>query len=140
MRGVQTFTRFQKSPSTPCSNQCRPIIFLQRLHGAPASRQTFDRLEFVGAVSLGWVSGAGAILYDARQLFDSHNAKADELLRNVASALPDAVTTCLQAAGAELNPIRQAALMKVRPCIRIRLRTIATRIISACSLRLRFRV
>ena len=60
-------------------------------------------------------AGAGAILYDARQLFDSHNAKADELLRNVASSLPDAVATCLQAAGAELNPIRQAALMKVRP-------------------------
>lgn len=55
----------------------------------------------------------GSILYDARQLFDSHNAKADELLRSVATALPEAVITCLQAAGAELRPIRQAALMKV---------------------------
>ena len=56
----------------------------------------------------------GAVLYDARQLFDGHNAKADVLLRSVAEALPEAVATCLDAAGAELSPLRQAALLKVR--------------------------
>ena len=55
----------------------------------------------------------GAVLYDARQLFDGHNAKADVLLRSVAGALPEAVATCLDAAGAELSPLRQAALLKV---------------------------
>jgi hypothetical protein len=56
----------------------------------------------------------GAVLYDARQLFDGHNAKADVLLRSVAEALPEAVATCLEAAGAELSPLRQAALLKVQ--------------------------
>ena len=56
----------------------------------------------------------GAVLYDARLLFDGHNAKADVLLRSVADALPEAVATCLDAAGAELLPLRQAALLKVR--------------------------
>lgn len=53
------------------------------------------------------------MLYDARQLFDAHNAKADVLLRSVAGALPEAVATCLDAAGADLSPLRQAALLKV---------------------------
>jgi len=35
------------------------------------------------------------------------------LLRSVAEALPEAVATCLDAAGADLSPLRQAALLKV---------------------------
>ena len=55
----------------------------------------------------------GALLYDARQLFDAGEARADEVLRSIAEELPAAVTTCVEAAAAELEPARQAALMKV---------------------------
>jgi len=57
---------------------------------------------------------AGATLYDARELFDAHNPRADGLLRSIASELPAAVATCAAAAAAELDPVRQAALLKVR--------------------------
>ena len=57
---------------------------------------------------------AGALLYDARALFDAQDARADEVLRSIAGALPDAVRTCAAAAGAELHPARQAALLKAR--------------------------
>ena len=57
---------------------------------------------------------AGALLYDAQALFDAQDARADEVLRSIAGALPAAVLTCLAAAGAELNPARQAALLKAR--------------------------
>jgi hypothetical protein len=36
------------------------------------------------------------------------------VLRGIAGALPEAVRTCLAAAGAELAPARQAALLKAR--------------------------
>lgn len=57
--------------------------------------------------------GAGALLFDARQLFEQQNAKADEALRSIVGQLPEAVASCVDAAGADLDPIRQAALMKV---------------------------
>ena len=58
-------------------------------------------------------AAAGALLFDARQLFEQQNAKADEALRSIVGQLPEAVTSCVDAAGADLDPIRQAALMKV---------------------------
>jgi len=58
---------------------------------------------------------AGALLYDARELFDQQNAKADEGLRSIVQSLPEAVATCVDAAQAELDEPRQIALMKVRP-------------------------
>ncbi len=58
---------------------------------------------------------AGALLYDARELFDQQNAKADEGLRSIVHSLPEAVATCVDAAQAELEEPRQIALMKVRP-------------------------
>jgi len=59
-------------------------------------------------------SPAGALLFDARQLFEQQNARADEALRSIVGQLAEAVTTCVDAAAAELDPVRQAALMKVR--------------------------
>lgn len=56
---------------------------------------------------------AGALLYDARELFDQQNAKADEGLRSIVASLPEAVATCVDAAQAELDETRQVALMKV---------------------------
>lgn len=55
---------------------------------------------------------AGALLFDARQLFEQQNARADEALRSIVGGLPEAVASCVDAAGAELDPVRQAALMK----------------------------
>ncbi|KAK9907253.1 hypothetical protein WJX75_000093 [Coccomyxa subellipsoidea] len=54
----------------------------------------------------------GALLYDARELFDQQNAKADEGLRSIVASLPEAVATCVDAAQAELDETRQVALMK----------------------------
>ncbi|KAL3162570.1 hypothetical protein ABBQ38_008623 [Trebouxia sp. C0009 RCD-2024] len=54
----------------------------------------------------------GALLFDARQLFEQQNARADEALRSIVGQLPQAVATCVDAAGAEMDSIRQAALMK----------------------------
>lgn len=56
---------------------------------------------------------AGATLYDVRQMFDACNVKADEALRSIVRQLPEAVSTCLEAAGAAVDPARQAALLKV---------------------------
>lgn len=58
---------------------------------------------------------AGALLYDARRLFDAQDARATGELLEILKAgdLPAAVTTCLRAAAAELDPNKQAALMKV---------------------------
>ena len=56
---------------------------------------------------------AGALLFDARQLFDQQNAHADEALRSIVGKLPEAVGSCVEAAGADLDPVRQAALLKV---------------------------
>lgn len=58
---------------------------------------------------------SGALLFDARQLFEQQNARADEALRSIVGQLPQAVATCVDAAGAEMDSIRQAALMKVHP-------------------------
>ena len=56
---------------------------------------------------------AGALLFDARQSFEQQKASADEALRSIVGQLAEAVTSCVDAAGAELDPVRQAALLKV---------------------------
>ena len=50
---------------------------------------------------------------DARSMFDQQNAKADEMLRSIVDVLPEAVGTCVDAAAAELDVSRQAALLRV---------------------------
>jgi hypothetical protein len=60
---------------------------------------------------------AGAMLFDARTMYDQENPKADEVLRGIVESLPEAVGSCVDAAAAELEPIRQSALLKVSsPC------------------------
>lgn len=54
----------------------------------------------------------GAVLFDAREMFDASNPRADGLLRSIAADLPAAVATCTAAAAADLDPLRQAALLK----------------------------
>lgn len=58
----------------------------------------------------------GATLFDARQMFDTQDVKADEFLREIVSdgRLPEAVETCANAALSDFDPIRQKALLKVR--------------------------
>ena len=56
---------------------------------------------------------AGALLYDARRMFDAGNAKADDTLRSIVDRLPEAVTACLEAATADMDLVRQTALLKV---------------------------
>ena len=62
-------------------------------------------------------AAVGALLFDARQLFEQQNARADEALRSIVRQLPQAVASCVEAAGADLDPVRQAALMKASPPI-----------------------
>lgn len=64
-------------------------------------------------MQLRMVGGAGAVLYDARELFDAHSPRADGLLRSIAQELPAAVAACASAAAADLDPLRQAQLLKV---------------------------
>ena len=60
-------------------------------------------------------SCVGATLFDARQLFDQQDMKADELLREIVRErkLPDAVEACTVAAAVEFDLPRQKALLKV---------------------------
>lgn len=53
----------------------------------------------------------GAALLDARTLFDQKDARADEVLRSIPD-LRDAITTCCDAAAAEINVSRQKLLLK----------------------------
>lgn len=55
----------------------------------------------------------GALLLDARKLFDEHSHKADEVLRSIAGQLPQAVHACADAALALQPTTAQVALLKV---------------------------
>ncbi|KAK9786074.1 hypothetical protein WJX73_008313 [Symbiochloris irregularis] len=57
-------------------------------------------------------TSVAATLFDARKMFDEGNAKADEKLRSIVHSLPEAVMNCIAAAGADMDPARQAALLK----------------------------
>jgi len=54
----------------------------------------------------------GAILFDAYEQFVNKNPKADENIRMIKYELEDAVDTCIQAAGNEINIKNQKALLK----------------------------
>lgn len=45
--------------------------------------------------------------------FDRKSPKADEAIRSIKMDLPEAVDTCVEAAGLESNPIWQKKLLKV---------------------------
>lgn len=59
-------------------------------------------------------NNTGALLFDARRLYESRDARAAAELLEVLHAgdLPTAVATCLLAAAAELEPQKQEALMQ----------------------------
>ncbi|GIL84671.1 hypothetical protein Vretifemale_13276, partial [Volvox reticuliferus] len=61
-------------------------------------------------------TGVAAQLWDARTLYDDQNPRCDRILRSIQdrspSSLPAAVSTCIQAAGHDLNPVRQRALLR----------------------------
>lgn len=54
----------------------------------------------------------GTQLLDARELLDSGAPRADKALRLLADRLPAAVSQCIEAAGADLSPARQKALLR----------------------------
>ncbi|XP_015880079.3 protein VACUOLELESS1 [Ziziphus jujuba] len=53
-----------------------------------------------------------ALLYDALDHFDRRSAKADENLRLIRSSLPEAVESCIDAAGHEFDVLRQRTLLR----------------------------
>ncbi|GIL65103.1 hypothetical protein Vafri_18928 [Volvox africanus] len=61
-------------------------------------------------------TGPAAQLWDARTLYDDQNPRCDRILRSIQdlspASLSAAVATCIQAAGHDLNPVRQRALMR----------------------------
>mmetsp|Transcript_11428 Transcript_11428/g.29770 ORF Transcript_11428/g.29770 Transcript_11428/m.29770 type:complete len:737 (+) Transcript_11428:2-2212(+) len=57
-------------------------------------------------------TSAGTKLWDARELFEANDARCDKALRQLGASLKDAVTMCIQAAGAELVPVLQKALLR----------------------------
>lgn len=54
-----------------------------------------------------------SILYDAFDHFERKSPKADENIRSIRPELADAVDTCIQAAGREIEVIWQRKLLKV---------------------------
>ncbi|KAI8900653.1 Vps16, N-terminal region-domain-containing protein [Globomyces pollinis-pini] len=57
-------------------------------------------------------TASSAILYDARELFDRKNPKADEHIRSIGVFLTQAVDGCIEAAGNELDVGLQKSLLK----------------------------
>ena len=58
-------------------------------------------------------SSPAAILYDAMEQFDRKSPKADEAVRSIKTDLADAVDTCVEAAGMEMDATWQKKLLKV---------------------------
>lgn len=54
-----------------------------------------------------------SILYDALDNFERKSPKADESIRSIRPELADAVDTCIQAAGREIEVTWQRKLLKV---------------------------
>eukprot|EP00850_Spirogloea_muscicola_P020034 SM000206S06243 [mRNA] locus=s206:68260:73829:+ [translate_table: standard] len=54
----------------------------------------------------------GALLFDALDHFDKRSAKADESLRSIGAALPEAVEACIDAAGHEFDIDVQRTLLR----------------------------
>ena len=107
----------------PLSHRTLSAFAVARSSLTPAlTARILDALPSANGVGLGKkvsgslltnMIGAGASLFDARTMFDDDNPRADEVLRSIVHSLPLAVHTCLEAAAAELDKPRQAALLKV---------------------------
>jgi hypothetical protein len=68
-----------------------------------------DALEDV--FKLGSTSAA-SVLLDSIELLEKKSPKADENIQRIKPSLPEAVETCIQAAGHELNPALQKQLLR----------------------------
>jgi len=53
------------------------------------------------------------VLYDALEHFDAKSPKADEAIRSIRPDLANAVDTCIEAAGREVDTYWQKRLLKV---------------------------
>ncbi|XAR49507.1 hypothetical protein NMG60_11032733 [Bertholletia excelsa] len=94
-----------------------PIILIPECDGVRILSNT--SMEFLQRVPDSTVSifkiGStlpAALLYDALDHFDRQSAKADENLRLIRSSLPEAVETCIDAAGHEFDVSRQRTLLR----------------------------
>lgn len=89
------------------------VEFLQRVPGAPVplSSAAHSADSIVDIFKIGSCSPA-AMLYDAVDLFERKDAKADENLRSIMNRLTDAVDVCIDAAAHEWDPQSQKQLLK----------------------------
>ena len=60
-------------------------------------------------------SHPASVLYDALEHFDQKSPKADESIRSIRPDLANAVDTCIEAAGHEIESHWQKRLLKVGP-------------------------
>jgi hypothetical protein len=58
-------------------------------------------------------SHPASVLYDALEHFDAKSPKADEAIRSIRPDLANAVDTCIEAAGREVDTYWQKRLLKV---------------------------
>jgi hypothetical protein len=58
-------------------------------------------------------SHPASVLYDALEHFDAKSPKADEAFRSIRPDLANAVDTCIEAAGREIDTYWQKRLLKV---------------------------
>ena len=63
-------------------------------------------------------SHPASVLYDALEHFDAKSPKADEAVRSIRPDLANAVDTCIEAAGREIDTYWQKRLLKVCSCYR----------------------
>jgi len=61
-------------------------------------------------------SHPASVLYDALEHFDAKSPKADEAVRSIRPDLANAVDTCIEAAGREIDTYWQKRLLKVCSC------------------------
>lgn len=57
-------------------------------------------------------SSPGAVLYDATELYENKNPRAEECIRSLSKDLENAVDTCIEAAANEFDPDLQKQLMR----------------------------
>ncbi|PKI55713.1 hypothetical protein CRG98_023929 [Punica granatum] len=94
-----------------------PVILIPECDGvrilSNSSMEFLQRVpdSTVSIFKIGSTSPA-ALLYDALDHFDRRSAKADENLRLIRSSLPEAVETCIDAAGHEFDVSRQRTLLR----------------------------
>ncbi|CAN1255448.1 Protein VACUOLELESS1 [Linum perenne] len=94
-----------------------PVILIPECDGvrilSNTSMEFLQRVpdSIVSIFKIGSTSPA-SLLFDALDHFDRRSAKADENLRLIKAALPEAVEACIDAAGHEFDTYRQETLLR----------------------------